>query len=63
MKTNRLLLIGAAALLAAACASTPLEDKQDAPVTDTSASSTPATPGGDPRAVAPVTEPRHRAIR
>ena len=38
MKTNRLLLIGAAALLAAACASTPLEDKKDAPITDKSTS-------------------------
>ena len=38
MKTKRLLLIGAAALLAAACASTPLEDKKDAPITDKSTS-------------------------
>ena len=46
MKTKRLLLIGAAALLAAACASTPLEDKQDAPITDKSTSG--ATAQSDP---------------
>ena len=55
MKTTRLLSIVAAALLAAACASTPLEDKPTAPITDKSAGSTTQTPGGDPRAVAPVT--------
>ena len=53
MRTNRLLLIGAAALLTAACASTPLEDKP-APVDDKSASATKPPTGADPRAVARV---------
>jgi peptidoglycan-associated lipoprotein len=54
MKTNRLLLIGAAALLTAACASTPV-DETPAPVVDKGASATPPpSSGADPRAVARV---------
>jgi peptidoglycan-associated lipoprotein len=58
MTSNRLIKIAtcaAAALLLAACASTPLEETTTAPVTDKSATA-PAKPGtqADPRAVARV---------
>ncbi len=59
MTTNRLMRLAtcaAAALLLAACASTPLEEQPPAPVTDASAGAQGAKPGGtaDPRAVASV---------
>jgi peptidoglycan-associated lipoprotein len=57
MTTNRLMRLAtcaAAALLLAACASTPLEEQPPAPVSDASAGGPAAKPGADPRAVASV---------
>jgi peptidoglycan-associated lipoprotein len=60
MTTKRLMRLAAcaaAALLVAACASTPLEEQPAAPVTDASAGAADAKPGAgaaDPRAVARV---------
>lgn len=59
MTSNRLLQLAGcavAALLLAACASTPLDEQTTAPVTDKSATpgAQPAAPGADPRAVARV---------
>lgn len=58
MTTNRLMRLAAcaaAALLLAACASTPLEEQPAAPVTDASAGAPGSKPGtADPRAVASV---------
>jgi peptidoglycan-associated lipoprotein len=61
MTPNRLIRLTAcagAALLLAACASTPLDEQPAAPVTDKGAAASPgtqpATPGADPRAVASV---------
>jgi peptidoglycan-associated lipoprotein len=58
MTTNRLLRLGAcaaAALILAACASTPLDEQPPASVTDKgAAATTPGATGADPRAVASV---------
>jgi peptidoglycan-associated lipoprotein len=60
MTPNRMIRLAAcagAALLLAACASTPLDEQPAAPVTDKGAATAPATaatPGADPRAVASV---------
>ena len=57
MTPNRLMRLAtcaAAALLLAACASTPLEEQPAAPVTDASAGAPGTKPGADSRAVASV---------